>query len=218
MAGKGLTGHAALQHAVETIMEATLNRARLQQQTRLRYDPNTILLHWLTAALVISLWVSEQIVDVFPKSVQGGILSLHITLGITLALMLVVRVIWRATKGRSLPGANSGLTEFAARAMHILLYIGVGVAVVFGIALEWIRGDWVWGLVHVPSITPGNIDLRHTVKGYHALAANFILIVAGLHATAALFHHYVLRDGVLRRMLPRKSESRVESAGAAIGS
>jgi cytochrome b561 len=71
-----------------------------------------------------------------------------------------------------------------------------------GITLELIRGDWVWGLVHLPSIAPGNKTLTHAVKGYHALAANFVLIVAGVHAAAALFHHYVLRDGVLRRIVP----------------
>ena len=40
------------------------------------------------------------------------------------------------------------------------------------------------------------------IHGWHELAANAILIVAGLHAAAALFHHYILRDATLRRMLP----------------
>jgi cytochrome b561 len=192
-----------MQHALETIMDATLNPAPRQQDIPVRYDSNTILLHWLTAGLVVVLWVSEQIVDIFPKPVRGGVLSLHITLGIVLALVLVARVIWRMTNVRSLPAAAKILMEFAARATHAMLYIGIATAVALGIALELVRGDTVWSLVHVPSITPGNKALAHAVKGYHALAANFVLVVAGLHAAAALFHHYVLRDGVLRRMLPR---------------
>jgi cytochrome b561 len=42
----------------------------------------------------------------------------------------------------------------------------------------------------------------HLIGGWHALAANAILVVAGVHAAAALFHHYILRDPTLRRMLP----------------
>ena len=62
------------------------------------------------------------------------------------------------------------------------------------------------------------------IHGWHALAANAILIVAGLHAAAALFHHFILRDATLRRMLPlgnplteRQSltSSRVRFAGGA---
>ena len=45
-------------------------------------------------------------------------------------------------------------------------------------------------------------SLRHLVGDWHALAANAILIVAGVHGAAALFHHFVLRDATLRRMLP----------------
>jgi cytochrome b561 len=185
-----------------TMMDATLNHVPLEQEIPVRYDSNTILLHWLTAGLVATLWVSEQVIDIFSKTVRDGILSLHITLGVVLALVLLARVIWRVTNGHSLPAADQIFMELAARATHVVLYIGVATAVTLGIALELVRGDLVWGLMHLPSIAPGNKALTHAVKGYHGLAANFVLIIAGLHAAAALFHHYVLRDGVLRRMLP----------------
>jgi cytochrome b561 len=55
----------------------------------------------------------------------------------------------------------------------------------------------------VPAFDPGNKWLRETLGDLHALSANWIMILAGLHAAAALFHHYVLCDGVLRRMSPR---------------
>jgi cytochrome b561 len=48
----------------------------------------------------------------------------------------------------------------------------------------------------------GDRALRRLIGDWHALAANAIMIVAALHAAAALFHHYVLHDRVLRRMLP----------------
>ena len=64
------------------------------------------------------------------------------------------------------------------------------------------RGDSIFGLFSVPSIAPGDRALRRLVGGWHETAANLVLILAGLHAAAALFHHWALRDGVLRRMLP----------------
>jgi cytochrome b561 len=51
-------------------------------------------------------------------------------------------------------------------------------------------------------LAPRDRALGHDLQSWHATAANAILVLAGIHAAAALFHHYVWRDGVLRRMLP----------------
>jgi cytochrome b561 len=60
----------------------------------------------------------------------------------------------------------------------------------------------IFNLLHVPACDPGNRALRRLIGGWHVPASNAIMIVVGLHAGAALFHHDVLRDGVLRRKLP----------------
>ena len=70
-----------------------------------------------------------------------------------------------------------------------------------GIANVWVRGDSIFGLFTVPKFSPDQ-ELRHRVEDLHETAANIVLIVAGLHALAALAHHYFMRDGVLKRMLP----------------
>jgi cytochrome b561 len=70
-----------------------------------------------------------------------------------------------------------------------------------GIANVWIRGDSIFGLFTVPKFSLDQ-GLRHTVEDLHETVANIVLIVAGLHALAALAHHYFMRDGVLKRMLP----------------
>jgi len=51
--------------------------------------------------------------------------------------------------------------------------------------------------------------LRHSIGKLHETVANAILLVAALHAAAALFHHYVLRDSTLRHMLPRFRKDRL---------
>ena len=78
------------------------------------------------------------------------------------------------------------------------------VTVLLGLANAWIRGDTLFMLLKIPAFDPGNTALRKFVEDLHSWAANILLIVAGLHAAAALLHHFVFKDDVLRRMLPRR--------------
>jgi cytochrome b561 len=169
----------------------------------LQYDSVTIALHWATAGLVGVLWAIGQTIDFAPNgALRVDYRSLHMLLGVTLAGVFVARVVWRLRRGRSLPGAGGALMELVARLTHWVLYLLIAAALVLGLANVWVRGDVIFNLFAVPAFDPTNKAFRALIGGWHALAANAILIVAGVHAAAALFHHFVLRDGVLRRMLP----------------
>jgi cytochrome b561 len=172
---------------------------------RARYDIVTIWLHWLTAGLVIALWLEAQIIDIFGRGGTAEVYmrSLHITLGVTFALVLAFRVLWRLTGARRPKFAENDVLERIAHATHYALYILAGLVVVTGLLTVWMQGDSIWNLFTVPAYDPGNPTLGRWMRGWHGVAANTILIVAGLHAAAALFHHYLLGDDVLRRMLPR---------------
>jgi cytochrome b561 len=167
-----------------------------------RYDGLTMTLHWLTALLVAEQWVGAHLIDDF--SGFGRILarSVHISFGVVLAALLVWRLSWRGSAGRRLPAADHGLLQVAARATHWALYVLVVGTVLLGITNVWVRGDSIFGLFRIPSFAPGDRDLRRAIDGYHALAANAVLVVAGVHAAAALVHQFLWRDGVLMRMLP----------------
>jgi cytochrome b561 len=169
----------------------------------LRHDPTTIALHWITAVLVVLLWVIGQTIDFAPNGpLRVDYRSIHITLGVVLGVVVLARLAWRLMRRESLPPLDHGLLLFIGRVTHWLLYALLVVTVGAGIAYLWVRGDSIFNLVSVPAYDPGNRALMHQVGGWHATAANAILIVAGVHAAAALFHHYVLRDATLRRMLP----------------
>jgi cytochrome b561 len=169
----------------------------------LRHDRTTIALHWTTAVLVVPLWTIGQTIDVFPNGpLRIDYRSLHISFGVMLGFVLLARLTWRLTRRDSLPPIDHGLLLFVARLTHWLLYVLLIIAVGLGVAYLWVRGDSIFNLFSVPAYDPGNHALVHLVGGWHALAANTILIVAGVHATAALFHHFILRDATLRRMLP----------------
>jgi cytochrome b561 len=168
----------------------------------MRYDQRSILLHWLTAGLVVLMWGLAQIIDFFPKPLPVYPRSAHILLGLALVCVALVRVIWRRTGGRKLPPADTGLQGKAATAVHYGLYLLLAGTLALGLGLEAVRADNILNLFQLPSIAPGDRALRDLIGDWHGTAANALLILAGLHAAAALFHHYVVKDGVLRRMLP----------------
>lgn len=169
----------------------------------LRHNATIIRLHWLTAALVGLLWLIGQTIDFAPSGpLRVGYRSVHIVLGAALAVVLLVRIGWRLRHDGMLPPLDSGLRLYAAKAIHLVLYALLGLVVGLGLANTWVRGDSLFGLFSIPAFDPGNTALRRTVGGWHELAANAVLIVAGVHAAAALFHHLILRDATLNRMLP----------------
>jgi cytochrome b561 len=166
------------------------------------------MLHWISAALVMVLWLLGQSIDLFPKGTPRiTVRSLHITLGIFLGVVLLVRLLWRRSGGAKLPVADPGFLGRLAVAVHHLLYALLAAGVLAGIAYVWIRGDTLFNWFSVPAFDPGNKALRESAGEVHELLANLLLIVAGLHALAAVWHHRVLKDGVLRRMWPSLTPS-----------
>lgn len=181
----------------------TLEQATAAVGTPARYDGLSILLHWITAALVVGLWTLGQCIDFFPKGAPKiDARSTHFLLGATLAVVLIIRMAWRASAGRSLPLADPGWMGVAAKAVHYGLYVLIAATVVLGIFNAWQRGDVVFNVFTIPKLIPGDVALKKTLENLHADFADAVVIVAGLHAAAALAHHYLLRSPVLRRMLP----------------
>jgi len=163
----------------------------------------SIVLHWVSALLVVLLWTIGQTVDWVPDGpLRVDYRSVHIALGATLGFVLVTRLTWRVTKGGLLPALDTGLLLVVARITHWALYGLMFVTVTLGASNAWVRGDSIFNLFTIPQLAPGERALTRLIGGWHALGANALLIVVGLHTAAALFHHYVLRDATLRRMLP----------------
>ena len=168
-----------------------------------RYDALTIVLHWTVAVLVVEQLLGAQIIDWFPSGpLRTDARSVHIVLGVTLAVVLATRIVWRLTLGRQL-APDPGLLNHAARFVHQLLYVLLTAMVLVGIVLVSARGDSIFGAFSVWSFAPGNRGLAEWISGLHNTLAWTIISVAGLHAAAALFHRTILKDQVLQRMWPR---------------
>ncbi|MDE1948131.1 MAG: cytochrome b [Burkholderiales bacterium] len=168
-----------------------------------RYDRRSIALHWATALIVVALWVLGQCIDFFPKGTpRVGARSVHIVLGIALGLLILVRLRWRLGQGSKLPPAGAGALDKVALVVHKMLYLLLVATVLLGLLNAIKRGDNLFGIVSFPTFAPDDRALRETIENLHALSANLLLGLAGLHAVAALYHHLVLKDGVLARMMP----------------
>jgi cytochrome b561 len=165
------------------------------------YDRRTVWLHWCSAALVLLIWGSAQLIDFFAKGPpRWNMLGLHMAMGLLLLLLLLLRIGWRWHGGRRLAPPEGRLWRWLSNATHYGLYGLLLVQIALGLANAWVRGEHVFTWFVIPAYDPADKALRTLVGNLHELAADVILVVAGLHASAALYHHYVLHDGILRRM------------------
>ena len=172
-----------------------------------RYDTRTIAAHWTVAALVAAQWIGGRTIDWFAKGPpKVDARSVHIILGVMLALALIYRIQWRVLGGRRFPPDRKSWDGLLSSLMHLALYAALITVVGLGLWNEGLRGDDMLGLFHLPKLGGYDKAARHLLSNrvttWHGIAANIVVILAGLHAAAALVHHYILRDGILRRMLP----------------
>lgn len=163
--------------------------------------------HWATAVLVAGQWLGAQTIDWFPRGpLRVDARSTHITFGVLLGLLLVARIVWRATRGRHLPPADRTMLHVLAKGTHWGLYALMLAMVSVGVFLTWARGDSIFGLFTIPAWDPSNRGLADQVQEIHATIGWIIVGLVGAHAGAALMHRYVWHDRVLARMLPRQTQ------------
>ncbi len=107
-----------------------------------------------------------------------------------------------ADRGRRLPVADPGPLHGLAKATHAALYLLLLVIAGLGIANALVRGVNLGGPLALPRL--GDPEWRRPLTHWHGLAANLLMAVALFHALAALVHHYLWHDGILRRILPER--------------
>lgn len=171
-----------------------------------RYDALSIGLHWLTAGLIVALYASAQLWDLAGRRtpLNASLKSVHISLGILLVAVLVARLCWRAVRAAPPAVPMVAWMRQASRWAHRALYALLAGLVGLGLAIAWAGTAPVgfFGLFTLPAPFVLDRGTARAMKELHELAANAIMAMAALHALAALWHHYALRDGTLRQMLP----------------
>jgi len=171
------------------------------------YDNVAIALHWITALLVIANFTLAQTWDWFAKPVKGLMEGTHMSFGVLLTVVIFARLIWRVMPGHQMSSLEAGWVRISSKATHYLLYLLLLAEAGLGFAFRWGAGRPMefFGLGIPPLIGEIARPLRRELREFHEWIGWAIIVIALLHAAAALYHHYVLKDRVLERMLPGRS-------------
>ena len=174
--------------------------------SRDRYASSFQAIHWLTAIIVLVAFIygpggSESRVY---SAARDADRQLHETLGLTVLLLSLLRLGMRAVLPRPAPVPAPAWMLLAARTVQVALYVLLFIVPLSAMTGAWLQGHalTLLGGVQVPPAWAGNHSLGTTIAGIHTWLGDVILWVAGLHACAAIYHHAVLKDGVLASMLP----------------
>ena len=145
-------------------------------------------------------WIAQNM-DRSPARIDA--MTLHKSLGITLLLLLLLRLVWRLTHtAPPLPRGSSAWEVHGARAAHAALYALLAAIMFSGwTAASAYLVPWkLWWHLPLPRITGPDKATYEFAAGLHeALIAAFLVVLA-IHVAAALWHHFVRRDGVLEGM------------------
>ncbi|MHB8529855.1 MAG: cytochrome b [Caulobacteraceae bacterium] len=175
------------------------------------YDGVSVTLHWITVALVLIQFGFSKTWGFFDRPVRREMIILHMGFGILLGLAVMARIVWRFIPGHPAPPAHSGWVGFASKAVHFLLYALILFEFVLGFALRWSGGEAMifFGLPVPPMGVPHvSRATNHSIGVIHGLVGWVIILLAAGHALAGAYHHFVVKDGVLARMIPALGASR----------
>lgn len=176
------------------------------RNTTHRWGAIAQLLHWLIVALIITQFTLATLFDDLPPGARKlSLLARHKSVGITILMLAVVRLAWRsANPTPPLPATLRPWERMLARLTHTLLYALLFAVPLAGWTMSSARGfpvSW-FGLFTLPDLVPKNKMLYEVLVTTHGVLAWTLGVVAIIHMLAALKHHFVLKDDVLKRMLP----------------
>lgn len=171
-----------------------------------RYGSGAILLHWLMFALVIVVGVLGLLHDSWPKESQRFWINFHAILGLALWSLLIARMVWRAGhRPPPLPENIGKLTRRLSWPLHFALYFLLFVTPMVGIVTFIYHGRvFDFGFFQVNFGVKSNRAVFHPTEDVHGYLAYAIFALAACHALAALWHQFILRDGLLMRMWVRR--------------
>ncbi len=163
-----------------------------------------IYLHWLTAIAMVPA-VIFGLVSVYA---DGAVLTreatlVHQTIGTVIFLLVLFRTTWRLTHpAPPLPPETPRYQKIAATLTHVLLYVTMVAMPITGYLGLAARGRDIsmGGLFDLPRLVPLSRPLSVNAQNIHSYGQYVLYALLALHIAAALYHHFIVKDGILRRM------------------
>jgi cytochrome b561 len=175
------------------------------RNTTARWGSVAQLLHWTIVILIVVQFVLGYKAHWATGLAKLSAVVPHKSWGITILALATIRLIWRLANPT--PLLPSGLKPWERAAAHVTHY-GLYILLFAMPLVGWIASSarsfpvsW-FGLVQLPDLVGTNRPLYDVLMGFHYWMSWLLVAIAALHVAAALKHHFVLKDDVLRRMLP----------------
>lgn len=173
-----------------------------------RYTRTAITLHWLVALLIIATFPLGLYMSDLPLSpTRLKLYSYHKWIGITVLILVVLRLGWRLYHHPPLlPATMPRWQQAATHGMHHLLYLLMLVVPFSGWLMSSAKGfQTVWfGVLPLPDLVAKDKALGELLTEVHESLNWILFVVVSLHVAAALKHHFIDRDGLLQRMSLRR--------------
>ncbi|MDQ1208020.1 cytochrome b561 [Acinetobacter baylyi] len=173
------------------------------------YTRTAQFLHWIMAIIFISAWIIGFYSGNFLNyetdgSFKGDVITLHKNIATTIIFLVMIRIFWRYTHPTpELPATMSPLMKKLAHLGHLALYVILVALPISGCFYSWSAGHPapVLYLFNIPQLIGENPEIMAIAKPVHVYLSWFAgLMVAG-HILAALKHHFIDKDNVLKSMI-----------------
>jgi cytochrome b561 len=176
------------------------------RNTHERYGAVAQLLHWGMFAFIALQLVGGEVLDELPRksAIRAFAFDAHESLGLLLLALLALRLAWRLANPAPAPEGPSW-QRVTARVVHASIYALLIAIPVAGYVMACAKGHGAafFGF-DLPSLVGKSEALAERAGDVHEALANALIAIVVVHAAAALWHHWIARDLVLRRMLPRR--------------
>jgi len=185
----------------------------MQQPSTTRYDVLSQVFHWVTAIVVTIAFILGP--GGFGRLMHQGVdpatrsdIVWHESLGILVLVLTTLRLIWVAVRPAAPQVPMAGWMKRSAKLGHLALWallLALPLTALLALGSEGHPLTLLGGVRvdHLPFIADSGLGELADWGDVHGLLGDLIMWIAGLHAAAALFHHFVLKDAVLLAMLPR---------------
>lgn len=188
-----------------------MKKTQCVKNTEISYGCVAKTLHWLIALGIISLLtVGLYMTGLEKGEFRGQVYGVHKATGILILVLVVVRIIWRNMNVQpKLPADIPAYQKFAAHFLHYNLYVLMLLIPLSGWTMSSAGGHPVsfYGLFTVPPLVGEDKELGGLAREAHWILAYIIIALISLHILAALYHHFIVKDEVLKRMLPECKKS-----------
>lgn len=186
-------------------MQSEVSRDGLVSQ---RYGPLSISLHWLMLLLIVAVFACIELRELFPKGseLRDALKTWHFMLGLSVFVLVWLRLLVHLTGPvPRIEPPPVAWQQWAAKLMHFALYaLMIGLPLTGWLLLSAEGKPIPFFGTHLMPLIAENKDLAEIIEEVHEMAGTAMYVLIGLHAAAALFHHYIAKDNTLTRMFPRR--------------